>query len=82
MVKAHEAPLLHSDGGGHMMFWCQRWKMIICHSDSHYILPGGATGCHCVDELLEEVQHGNYPSERVLVFSAVILQHDYGSQRL
>ena len=59
--------------------WCQRWEKVIHHSGNHYILPGGAVGCHYVALLFEEVQHfavGNYPSERVLVFSAVILQCD------
>jgi len=79
IVKAYGAPLLHSDGGECNNAWCQRWAKVIHHTGNHYILPGGATGRHYVDVLTEEVKQlaaGNYSSERVLVFSAVILQRD------
>jgi len=41
------------------------------HSGNHYILTGGATGCHYVDILTEEAQQfavGNYSSECISVF--------------
>ena len=80
IVKAYGAPLLHSEGGSLNNVWCQRWEEVIQHIGNHYILPGVATGRHYVDVLQDEVQQlaiGNHSSERVLVFSAVILQHDW-----
>ena len=56
----------------------QCWESVV-HSGNHYIIPGGPTGRRYVDLLTEEVQHlavGNFPSERVLVFSSVMLQRD------
>ena len=78
MRKAYGATLIQSGSCPHSD-WHQRWKSVVHHSGNHYVLPGGPTGRRYVDLLTEEVQHlavGNFPSERVLVFSSVILQHD------
>jgi len=59
--------------------WHQQWKTVVHHSGNHYVLPGGPTGRKLVDLLTEEIQHltvRNFPSERVLVFSSMILQRD------
>ena len=59
--------------------WRSRWRQVVYHSGNHYILPGGSIGRQYVDILAEEVTYlagGHYPSERVLVFSSVILQRD------
>ena len=44
-----------------------------------YTIPGGSVGRKYVDQLCLEVSHlvaGNYPSERLIVFSSVLLQRD------
>ena len=79
MRRAYGTTLINSGGSGTDSPWYQRWEKVVQHSGNHYILPGGPTGRRYFDLLTEEVQHlgvGNYPSERVLVFSSVILQRD------
>ena len=59
--------------------WYERWLSIVRLSGRLYSLPGGAVGRRYVDQLSKEVSHvsiGNYSSERVIVFSSVILQRD------
>jgi len=78
MRKAYGVTLIQS-GSCSNTPWYQRWKSIVYHSGNHYVLPGGPTGRRFVDLLTEEIQHlavGNFPSERVLVFSSVMLQRD------
>jgi len=78
MRKAYGATLIQS-GSCFNTPWHQRWKSIVYHSGNHYVLPGGPTGRRFVDLLTEEIQHlavGNFPSEHVLIFSSVMLQHD------
>ena len=44
-----------------------------------YNMPGGAVGRRYVDYLTTELSHfsaGNYPSERLIVSSSLILQKD------
>ena len=76
MRKAYGATLIQSGSCSHSD-WHQHWKSVVHHSGNHYVLPGGPTGRRYVDLLTEEAQHlavGNFPSERVLVFSCVMLQ--------
>ena len=57
--------------------WYERWLSIVRLSGQLYSLPGGAVGRRYVDQLSKEVSHisiGKYSSERVIVFSSVILQ--------
>ena len=78
MRKAYGATLIPSKSCSSTP-WYQRWKSVVYHSGNHYVLPGGPTGRRFVDLLTEEIQHlavGNFPSERVLVFSSVMLQRD------
>ena len=78
MRKAYGATLIQSGSCSHS-HWHRRWKSVVHHSGNHYVLPGGPTGRRYVDLLTEEVQHlavRNFPSERVLVFSSVMLQRN------
>ena len=78
MRKAYGATLIQSGSCSHSD-WHRHCKSVVHHSGNHYVLPGGPTGRRYVDLLTEEVQHlavENFPSERVLVFSSVMLQHD------
>lgn len=57
--------------------WSRRWSAITHLKGRLYHVPGGSIGRRYVDLLSEEVAHlasGNYPSERLMVFSTVILQ--------
>ena len=59
--------------------WYKRWLSIVSLSGSHYHLPGGSVGRKYVDQLTHELSHfsaGNYPSERFIIFSSVVLQRD------
>ena len=78
MRKAYGATLIQS-GSCFNTPWHQQCKSFVYHSGNHYVLPGGPTGRRFVDLLTEEIQHlslGSFPSERVFVFSSVVLQHD------
>ena len=75
MRKAYGATLIQS-GSCSNTDWHRRWRSVVHHSGNLYVLPGGPVGRRYVDLLTEEVQHlavGNFPSERVLVFSSVML---------
>ena len=77
--KAYGAPLICSVGGPFNSVWCQHWSIIIQHRGLLYSLPGGTVGKHYVELLNEELKllcNGVYPAERVLVFSAIVLQRD------
>ena len=79
MRKAYGATVIPSVDSQLDSEWYSRWKQLVQHVGNHYVLPGGAIGRRYVDLLTEEVSHlavGNYPSERVLVFSSVMLQRD------
>ena len=57
----------------------ERWQSIIQLSGKHYDLPRGPCGRRYIDLLSEEIRHlsrGNYPSDRLIVFSSVVLQRD------
>ena len=59
--------------------WHERWQTVIQHHGNHYSLPGGSVGKTYVDVLTDEVLHmatGNFPSERLIVFSSLVLQRD------
>ena len=76
MRRAYVTTLIISGGSGPDSPWFQQWEKVVQHSGNH-ILPGGPAGRRYVDLLTDKIQHlgvGNYPSERVLVFSSVILQ--------
>lgn len=58
--------------------WVKWWQVISHHKGRLYHVPGGSIGCIYVDLLTIEMSHlavGNYSSERLMTFSAVILQH-------
>ena len=59
--------------------WYKRWKTLVFLQSKHYEIPGGAIGRRYVDLLSEEVSQvgaGNYSSDRVIAFSALMLQRD------
>ena len=59
--------------------WAKRWNTAIHFSGSHYSLPRGPVGHRYVTLLTEEIQHLTqklYSSERLIVFSSVILQRN------
>jgi len=77
--RAYGSTLVQPDGGGSESTWYSWWKQVIYYSGNHYVLQGGSTGRQYVDVLANEVNYlacGTYPSERILVFSSVILQCD------
>ena len=58
--------------------WVRRWSAIAHLKGRPYHLHGGSKGRRYVDQLSVEMSRlavGNIPSERIMVFSAVILQH-------
>ena len=59
--------------------WQKRWDRISRFSRKQYDVPSGAVGRRYTEQLSLEVQHltlSNFPADRVLVFSAVMLQRD------
>ena len=59
--------------------WCQCWSTVVQPRGLHYSPPGGSVGRQHVEQLGDKLTYlfnGTYPSERLLVFSAVILQQD------
>ena len=59
--------------------WYKRWLSIVKLSGRHYHLPGGSTDRKYIDKLTQELSHflvEDYPSERFIVFSSLILQQD------
>ena len=59
--------------------WTDRWQTVAQLSGHHYDLPRGACGRCYVNLLCEEIRHlsrGHYSSDRLIVFSFVILQRD------
>ena len=79
MSKAYGTSLTQSVNSQQESEWYLRWKQLAQHFGNHYVLPGGSTGHKYVAVLAEEVSHltvGNYPPERVLVFSSAVLQRD------
>ena len=59
--------------------WSSRWLSITQLTGSHYFLPTGAVGRHYVTLLTEEIKllsQQIHTSERLIVFSSVILQRD------
>ena len=59
--------------------WTRRWSAIAHLKGRLYHIPGGSIGRRYVDLLSTEISHlaaGNFPSERVMVFSAVVLQRN------
>ena len=68
-----------STTSGGNCIWSERWQSITQLCGNHYDLPKGPCGRRYVDLLREEIRYlsrGNYPSDRLIVFSAVVLQHD------
>ena len=79
MRAAFGATILNSDGDIKVTPWYKRWEKIIQLNGRHYNLPGGSIARKYVDLITEETQHpaaGNFPSERLIVCSSVILQRD------
>jgi hypothetical protein len=59
--------------------WYQRWLTIVHLDNKLYHIPGGSIGRQYVDLLCSEttlLAEGTYSSERLMVFSAVMLQRD------
>ena len=59
--------------------WVRWWHAITHLNGRLYHVPGGSVGRKYVDLLTTEMSHlavGNYPSERLIVFSAVTLQRN------
>ena len=79
MKKAYGASLEGSSGHDNTGIWGERWLRLLKLSRRLYSIPGGAIGRKYVNLLAEEVMHvvvGNYPSDRLIVFSAMMLQRD------
>ena len=79
MMEAYGAPFVHSGGIDTADASYQRWNTVVHMQGKIYDLPGGAVGRKYVDLLSQEVSHvsvGNYPADRLIVFSAVMLQKD------
>jgi hypothetical protein len=79
MTKAYGRPLVRPGEISESCPWYTRWKIITQHRACHYSLPGGPVGRKYVDALRDEVLHlasGNYPSERLIIFSSLMLQRD------
>ena len=79
MLEAYGAPLCYSSTPAHSTEWTSRWHSVTQLSGRHYDLPRGACGRKYVGQLNDEIRfltNGTFPSERVLFFSAVILQRD------
>ena len=59
--------------------WTTRWQTITQLTGSHYFLPTGVVGRRYVTTLTAEIEllsQGIHASERLIVFSSVILQRD------
>ena len=57
--------------------WVRQWSAIAHLKGCLYHLPGGSKCRRYVDQLSVEMSHlavGNFPSKRIMVFSAIILQ--------
>ena len=79
MTRAFGEPLIQSGGEDTADVWHQYWRKVAYLQGKHYDIPGGAIGRQYVDALAEEVSHvtaGNYPSDRLIVFSSLVLQRD------
>lgn len=79
MIKAYGRPLVFDNNNLEICPWVSRWEIITQHEARHYLLPGGSVGRKYVDRLTEEVLHlvaVNFPSERLIVFSSLMLQRD------
>ena len=77
MKKAYGASLEGSSGHDNTGIWGVRWLRLLKLSRRLYSIPGGAIGRKYVNLLAEEVMHvvvGNYPSDRLIIFSAMMLQ--------
>ncbi len=80
IVNAFSGSLCHSDDDlSDDDVWYTRWRAISQLSSRHYDIPKGPCGRRYVDFLCDEVNllsRNNSSSERLLVFSSVVLQSD------
>jgi hypothetical protein len=79
MMRAFGSSLVPDDFDGGDNVWSDYWESISQLSGRHYDLPRGTCGRRFIDLLCVEIRHltrGNYPSDRLIVFSSVILQRD------
>jgi hypothetical protein len=83
MLRAFGEPLVQPEhpsvDDDDVDIWYKRWWTVVHLKGLLYTIPGGAIGRKFTDTLSEEVLHlaaGNYPSDRLIVFSSVILQRD------
>ena len=59
--------------------WVQYWRKVVTFRGNHYSLPRGSIGREFIDLLAEEINclsRQSTPSERVIVFVAVLMQKD------
>ena len=79
IVEGFGSSMVKSDALDRSCVWCARWLKVVRLYGRVYAIPGGAIGKKYVGLLSEEVMHvavGNYPSDRLIVFSAVMLQRE------
>ena len=79
MMRAFREPLIQSGGEDAVDVGYQHWRKVAYLQGRHNNLPGGAIGRQYVDALTEEVSHvaaGNQSSDRLIVFSSLMLQRD------
>ncbi|KAF6208629.1 hypothetical protein GE061_017087 [Apolygus lucorum] len=78
LSRAYNSPYI-GDAGSSDGVWRERWMRVVQLGGKQYDLPSGRTGYEFVDKLGQEIEllvAGESPSERVLVFIAIILQRD------
>ena len=79
ITKAYGTTVLNSGGVIDSDAWYKWWQAVVHLQGKVYALPGGNIGCKYVDLLSEEVLDlsvGNYPANRLIVFSALMLLRD------
>ena len=85
MKDSHGATLTHSSGINLADVWYQCWSIVIHLEGKVYDLPDGPVRRNYIHLLSEEISHlfiGNFPTDQVIIISALMLQRDQmvGSQ--
>lgn len=78
LEQAYGSPYFNNTGSN-TGTWQKRWNAICSLHGKHYDLPFGTASRRFVHTLADEVDHLtklNYPSERLLIYIAVMLQRD------
>ena len=79
LQQAFEAEYVNDSGEVANDYWESMWSMVTQLQGRQYELPSGAIGNQSVELLAKEIEKlvsGEFPSERLLVCVAVILQRD------